>query len=56
MIVALSKVRYQEGLLAWAVDIKTGKITYLNKQNNHNSLFFSDPNQSIIGIFVKSGE
>lgn len=50
----LSKVKYIPGILSWAIDIKTFKISYfgLNKVQQQEPLPF-DPNHSIVGIFVR---
>lgn len=50
----MAKLKYQPGVLAWAIDVKTFKISYLLVGKSPQEPFPYDPNRCLVGIFVRS--
>lgn len=50
----MGKLKYQPGILAWSIDIKTFKISYFSLSRSQHEQFPYDPNHCLVGIFVKS--
>ena len=48
---------YQAGVLAWAVEIKTGKVAYFGGSRSQlEEPFPFDPQHWIIGVFIGESE
>ena len=53
----MNKLKYQSNVVAWGIHANTAKIQYLTatKTNNPETFPF-DPNEWIVGVFVKRDE
>ena len=53
----MSKIGHESGTLAWAIEVKTGKIAYFGSSKAElEEVFPFDPKNWIIGVFVGEGD